>query len=53
MSLALDKPMHLTCAFVLKEFIVFMCSLVPCNVQHPGRSLRGRLQVMGRVVRQQ
>ncbi len=45
------KPMHLACAFVLKESIVFDSSPVPCNVRHGGRSLRGRLQVMGRSVR--
>ena len=45
------KPMHLSGAVVLKEFIVLVLSLVPCNVRHSGRSLRGRLQVMGRSVR--
>ncbi len=31
---------------------MFVCSLVPCNVRQLGRSLKGRLQVMGRSVRQ-
>ena len=43
--------MHQTGALVLKELIVFVRSLVPCNVQHSERSLRTRLQVMGRSVR--
>jgi len=45
-------PMHLSGAFVLGEFIVFVRSLVPCNGRYPGRSLRGRLQVMGGSVSQ-
>ncbi len=45
--------MHLSGAFVLKEFLVFIWSLVPCIVRYPGRPLRGRLQVMGRAVRRQ
>ena len=48
-----NKPMHLSGAVVLKEFIVFVWSLVPCNVRLTGRSLGGRLQLMGRSVRPQ
>ena len=48
-----NKPMHQTGALVLKECIVFVRSLVPCDDPHAGRSLRGRLQVMGRSVRRQ
>jgi hypothetical protein len=47
-----NKPMHLAGAFVLKEFIVFVRSLVPCVDQLAGRPLGSRLQVMGRSVRQ-
>ncbi len=46
-----NTPMHLSGAFVLKEFIVFDSSLVPCNVRCSGQSLKGRLQVMGTTVR--
>ena len=46
------RHMLLPSAIVLKEFIVFDCSLIPSNVRPCGRSLRGRLQVMGRAVRQ-
>ena len=45
-----NTPMHQTGAIVLKELIVFVRSQVPCNVHHFGRSLMGRLQVMGRSV---
>ena len=45
------KPMKLTGAFVLKEFIVFVRSLASCNVRYAGRSFSGRLHVMGRAVR--
>ena len=45
------KPMHQTGAIVLKELIVFVRSRVSCYDQCSGRSLRGRLQVMGRAVR--
>ena len=45
------KPMHLAGAFVSKESIVFVRSLVPCHGRHPGRPLRSRLQVMGESVR--
>ncbi len=45
--------MHQTGAIVLKECIVFVRSQVPCNAQRHRRSLRGRLQVMGRSVRRQ
>ena len=44
--------MHQTGAIVLKEFIVFVRSSIPCNDQYSGRPLRSRLQVMGRSVRQ-
>ncbi len=44
------KPMHQTGAVVLKEFIVFVRSRVPCIDQLAGRPLRSRLQLMGRSV---
>ena len=46
------KPMHQTGAFVLKESVVLVRSRVSCNVQRHGWTLRSRLQVMGRAVRQ-
>ncbi len=45
-----NKPMHQTGALVLKEWMVFDRSQVSCSDQPTRRSLRSRLQVMGRSV---